>query len=149
MDQNCHSTELIDRVEFLDDRIIFVWIAEPAEFDDVRRSVASGKRETNERLSGSICDALLAPTPVLLPFAIIRHSVQKALVASDADVLAAMRFAYDEFRIVLEPGGAVGLAALLAEPNILAGRTALVLASGGNCDRDLFVSAITGAAIAA
>lgn len=120
-----------------------IWAAEPQDFDDTRRSLASGAREKNDRLQGSICDALLAPTPAELPFSINRKRLGAVLVADDTAVMAAMRLAYDEFRVVTEPGGAVALASLLQAPDLLKGRTALVVASGGNVDRDLFVRAIT------
>ena len=128
-----------------------VWAAEPLLFDDTRRSLSSGQREKNPRLDGSICDALLAPTPAELPFAINRERLSRVLVADDAQVLEAMRLAYEELRVVVEPGGAVGLAALLADPEALRGRTAVVVASGGNVDTGLFMRALqsTGDRIAA
>jgi threonine dehydratase len=119
-----------------------VWAAEPLAFDDTRRSLASGQREKNPRLDGSICDALLAPTPAELPFAINRERLSRVLVADDAQVLEAMRFAYEELRVVVEAGGAVGLAALLADPGALHGRTAVVIVSGGNVDTGLFMRAL-------
>jgi threonine dehydratase len=119
-----------------------IWAAEPTAFDDTRRSLASGQREKNPRLDGSVCDALLAPTPAELPFAINRERLSRVLVADDAQVLEAMRFAYEELRVVVEPGGAVGLAALLADPEALKGRTAIVIASGGNVDAALFMRAL-------
>lgn len=64
------------------------------------------------------------------------------LVADDAQVLEAMRLAYEELRVVVEPGGAVGLAALLADPEALRGRAAVVVASGGNVDTGLFMRAL-------
>jgi threonine dehydratase len=122
-----------------------VWAAEPLAFDDTRRSLASGQREKNLRIDGSICDALLAPTPAELPFVINRERLTRVLVADDAQVLEAMRFAYEELRVVVEPGGAVGLAALLANPEALRGRTAVVVASGGNVDTGLFMRALQSA----
>ena len=122
-----------------------VWAAEPLAFDDTKRSLASGQREKNPRLDGSICDALLAPTPAVLPFAINRERLARVLVADDRQVLEAMRFAYEELRVVVEPGGAVGLAALLANPEALRGRTAVVVASGGNVDTGLFMRALQSA----
>ncbi|QCI67081.1 threonine ammonia-lyase [Phreatobacter stygius] len=119
-----------------------VWAAEPAGFDDTRRSLASGKRECNATVDGSICDALLAPTPAALPFAVNKDRLARVEVADDDEVLDAMRFAYQELRIVLEPGGAVGLAALLARPGALRGRTVVVVASGGNVDTAVFMRAL-------
>jgi threonine dehydratase len=119
-----------------------VWIAEPIGFDDTKRSLESGLREQNLSIEGSICDALLAPTPAELTFSINRKRVSQALTVSDHQVLVAMRFAYEEFRIVVEPGGVVALASLLSTPGILKGKTAVVVLSGGNVDRALFRRAI-------
>ncbi len=120
-----------------------VWAAEPSDFDDTMRSMLSGNRESNKALTGSICDALLAPTPAELPFMINKRRVSNVVTATDEEVLAAMRFAYEEFRIVVEPGGAVALAALLADPSNAKGRTIIVVASGGNVDNEVFMRALS------
>ncbi len=120
-----------------------VWAAEPAEFDDTFRSLASGQRESNPNGRHSICDALLAPIPAELPFSINRDRLAGVLTADDAAVNAAMRFAFDAFRVVLEPGGAVGLAALISDTQqIFAGKSVVIVASGGNVDASLFAEAI-------
>lgn len=119
-----------------------VWAVEPEGFDDTRRSLASGVREKNAALSGSLCDALLAPLPAELPFSINRSRLAGALTASDADVLRAIRFAYEELRLVTEPGGIIALAALLNEPARVWGKTALVIVSGGNVDPGVFKAAL-------
>lgn len=113
---------------------------EPEGFDDLRRSLASGRRETNSSLSGSICDALLAPTPGELTFAINARLLSDALTVSDAQVRRAVRFAFEELKLVVEPGGAAALAALLAGGFPLAGRTVAVVLSGGNIDPALFAA---------
>lgn len=119
-----------------------VWAVEPEDFDDTRRSLASGQREGNAALSGSLCDALLAPIPAELPFSINRTRLAGALTASDADVLCAIRFAYEELRLVSEPGGIIALAALLRDPGRLRGKRVLVIISGGNVDPDVFKAAL-------
>lgn len=119
-----------------------LWAAEPEGFDDTRRSLASGKREVNERLSGSLCDALLAPTPAEMPFSFNRRKLSQVLTASDDEVLAAIRFAFEHLRLVVEPGGAVALAALLKRPDALRGRRAIVLLSGGNIEPEIFRRAL-------
>jgi len=125
-----------------------VWAAEPANFDDTARSLQSGIRETNDRTVTSICDALLAPTPAELPFSINRSRLSGVLLASDEEVLTAMRFLFDEFRIVVEPGGAVAFAALLCNPpSSFKGKTIAVIISGGNVDPELFSRAITAPAV--
>ena len=119
-----------------------LWAAEPQDFDDTRRSLASGKREVNARFSGSICDALLAQTPAEIPFSFNRRKLAKVLTASDEDVLRAIRFAFDELRLVVEPGGAVALAALLNRSEDLRGRRVVVLLSGGNVEPNVFRRAL-------
>lgn len=114
---------------------------EPTDFDDTRRSLLAQARVTNAAVDGSICDSLLARLPAELPFAVHRHRVGPGLVATDHEVLVAMRVAFEEFRVVLEPGGAVALAAALADPEGLRGRTTLIIASGGNVDADVFARA--------
>ncbi len=119
-----------------------VWAVEPDGFDDTRRSLSSGVREVNAALSGSLCDALLAPIPAELPFSINRNRLAGVLTASDADVLRAIRFAYEELRLVTEPGGIIALAALLNDPARMRGKRALVIVSGGNVDPGVFKAAL-------
>lgn len=120
-----------------------VWAAEPAEFDDTKRSLASGQRETNPTGRHSICDALLAPLPAELPFAINKDGLAGVLTADDTAVGTAMRFAFEAFRVVLEPGGAVGLAALMSDTQrSFAGKSVVIVASGGNVDASLFAKTI-------
>ena len=90
-----------------------VHAGEPAGFDDLARSLASGKKQKNARLSGSICDALLAPTPGDVTFPLAQKVLGPGLVVTDDDVLDAMEAAFREFKLVVEPGGAVALAAAL------------------------------------
>jgi threonine dehydratase len=117
---------------------------EPAGFDDHSRSFASGRRERNARLAGSICDALLAPTPGEITFEITRTLVGEAVSVSDEEVRAAMAFAFRELKLVLEPGGAVALAALRSAKVAAQGKTAVVVLSGGNVEPALFASVIAG-----
>src|SRR4029077_15314418 len=90
-----------------------VFAAEPAGFDDHARSFASGRRERNAALSGTICDALMAQSPGRITFAINRALVRDWCTASDEEVGRAVAFAFRELKLVVEPGGAVALAALL------------------------------------
>ena len=115
---------------------------EPEGFDDHRRSLEAGRRVANAPGARSLSDALLAPEPGMLTFAINQPRLSRGLVASDREALAAVRFAFRHLKLVLEPGGAVALAALLHRQLDLDGRTALVIASGGNVDAELFAEAI-------
>lgn len=115
-----------------------VMTAEPAGFDDHARSFRSGGRERNNRVSGSICDALLAATPGRLTFEISSRIVGEGVSATDEEVARAVAFAFEELKLVVEPGGAVALAAVLAGKVDLRGRVAAVVLSGGNVDSDVF-----------
>jgi threonine dehydratase len=112
--------------------------AEPADFDDTARSFRSGKREHNERLSGTICDALMSNTPGELTFAINRALIGEGVAASDEEVGRAVAFAFRELKLVVEPGGAIGLAALLAGRLDVRGKVVVAVLSGGNVDPELF-----------
>lgn len=115
-----------------------IYAVEPEAFDDTARSFASGRREGIDPAAQSICDALQTPSPGKLTFAINREHGVSALLVSDAEVRAAMRYAFDEFSIVLEPGGAVALAAILAGKLETRNRTTAAVLSGGNVDPSLF-----------
>ena len=115
-----------------------VYTAEPAGFDDHARSFKSGQREQNEALTGTICDALMARTPGRLTFAINRSLVGAGVSASDDEVAAAVAFAFAELKLVVEPGGAVALAALMTGKVNIRGKVAVAVLSGGNVDPDLF-----------
>lgn len=113
---------------------IDVYAVEPEDFDDLARSLASGRRERNPSPIGSICDSLLAATPGQLTFEINRNALAGALTVADHDVQSAMRFAFEVLKLVVEPGGATALAALLSGRLSVAGRTAVIVLSGGNVD---------------
>ncbi|HZY53752.1 MAG TPA: pyridoxal-phosphate dependent enzyme, partial [Reyranella sp.] len=120
-----------------------VQAGEPAGFDDLARSLASGRKEKNEKLSGSICDALLAPTPGDVTFPLAQQVLGPGLVVTDDEVLDAMEVAFREFKIVVEPGGAVALAAALTGKLPVKGRTVAVVCSGGNVDHATFARALS------
>ncbi len=117
---------------------VAVHAVEPQEFDDTARSLESGRRESIDASARSICDALQAHSPGKLTFEINRRLLAKGLTVSDAEVRHAMRFAFANLKVVVEPGGAAALAALLAGKIDTAGKTTIVVISGGNVDRALF-----------
>ena len=119
-----------------------VHAGEPAGFDDLARSLAAGTRQRNERLSGSICDALLAPTPGDVTFPLARDLLGPGLVVTDDEVLDAMEVAFREFKIVVEPGGAVALAAALTGKLPVGDRAVAVVCSGGNVDHATYARAL-------
>lgn len=115
-----------------------VHTVEPEGFNDYARSLRSGSREKNAVASGSICDALLSIQPGEMTLAINRSLLAEGLVVSDAEAAEAMRFAFEVLKIVVEPGGAVALAAVLAGKLPTTGRTIGIILSGGNADPALF-----------
>ena len=121
-----------------------VHTVEPAGFDDYARSLAAGSLMRNAKTTGSICDALLSPSPGEMTFAINRRLLGPGLVVSDAEAAAAVRFAFETLKLVLEPGGAVALAAVLSGKIATTGRAVGVIASGGNCDAALYARILNG-----
>ncbi len=117
---------------------IRVYTAEPEHYDDTQRSLESGQRVEADTSVPSICDALLSPSPGKLTFEILRATVAGGLVVSEAEVREAMRFAFRELKLVVEPGGAVALAAVLSGKIATEGETTAVMLSGGNVDSELF-----------
>jgi threonine dehydratase len=115
-----------------------VYTAEPVDFDDHARSFRSGKREVNAALIGTICDALMARMPGELTFAINQKLVCAGVAASEQEVAAAVAFAFRELKLVVEPGGAVALAALMSGKIDIKGKVAVAVLSGGNVDPELF-----------
>jgi threonine dehydratase len=120
-----------------------IYGVEPFGFDDTARSLAAGQRVKNAAQSGSLCDALLTPEPGVLTFSINHPRLSGALAVTDEEALAAVAFAFRHLKLVVEPGGAVALAALLSGKLTLNGRTAVIVASGGNVDPGVFARALS------
>jgi len=120
-----------------------VHAGEPAGFDDLARSLATGTKQKNDKLSGSICDALLAPTPGDVTFPLALQLLGPGLVVTDEEVLDAMETAFREYKLVVEPGGAVTLAAALTGKLPVKGRAVAVVCSGGNVDHATFIRALS------
>lgn len=123
---------------------IAVYGAEPEGFDDHARSLISGRRERNTKSSGSLQDALLSDAPGKMTFPINQPRLKGVGVVSDDEALAAVAFAWRHLKIVLEPGGACALAAVLSGRIDAKGGTTVVVATGGNVDAALFARAIGG-----
>ncbi len=123
---------------------VAIYTVEPEGFDDTARSLECGERVSNTSTARSICDALLPDTPGQNTFEIMRRLVSAGLVVSDEEVRAAMRFAFRHLKLVVEPGGAVALAAVLAGKVSTADKTTVVVLSGGNVDVELFASIQAG-----
>lgn len=119
---------------------VCVYTAEPENYDDTMQSLRAGNRVSVPTNVPSLCDALLSNSPGRLTFNIMRELVSDGLVVTEDDVKAAMRFAFRELKLVVEPGGAAALAAVLAGKIETRDRTTVVVLSGGNVDVALFAS---------
>jgi threonine dehydratase len=117
---------------------------EPEGFDDTARSLAAGEICRNTGPEAGLCDAIVTPAPGQLTFPILNRLAGAGIVVSDDEVRAAMRAAYAHLKLVVEPGGAVALAAALFHGAELEGDTAIVTLSGGNVDPDLFADILRG-----
>jgi len=115
-----------------------VYAVEPAEFDDTARSLVAGERVRNSASARSICDALQTAMPGERTFPIVSRLVRDVLTVTDDEVCAAMRFAFRNLKLVVEPGGAVALAAVLSGKLDTAGKITAIVLSGGNVDVELF-----------
>ncbi len=120
-----------------------IYTVEPEGFDDHRRSLDTGQRQTNTSQAGSLCDALLAPTPGELTWAINRNQLAGGYTVNETDVLAAMAFARKHINVKLEPGGAAALAAVLNGMHRTNKRCVAVVLSGGNVDEETFNRALS------
>ena len=117
--------------------------AEPAGFDDMARSLATGTRQSNPATTGSICDAILTPAPGDLTLPVLATRAGPGLAVTDDQAMEAMAQAFLRLKLVLEPGGAVALAAALFRGEALSGDTVICVASGGNVDPGLFARALS------
>ena len=116
---------------------------EPEGFDDYSRSLKEGERLANASTVGSICDAIITPTPGELSFSILKDYAAQGLVISDEEALRAVAFAFNELKVVVEPGGAAALASLLSKKIDIQGESVLVTLSGGNIDPEMMRKALS------
>ncbi len=122
-----------------------LFAVEPDGYDDMARSLHTGTRVANMATPASICDAIMTPEPGELTFPVNRRTLTGGLTVSDGEVRKAMADAFAELKIVIEPGGCVALAAVLSGRLPVAGRTVVVVASGGNVDPALFADILAQA----
>ena len=122
-----------------------IFSAEPSGFDDIKRSLATGEIEKNDPDARSICDAIVTPQPGEMTFPIMKRHLTGGHVVSDDDCLRAMNSCWRYLKIVTEPGGVVAFAAALqqSQSSDLKGKDVIAIASGGNCDIDLFGRALS------
>lgn len=115
-----------------------IYSAEPLGFDDMSRSLEAGKRLSNDPKARSICDAVLTPTPGKIPFSLCSELLEEGLVVTDQEVKAAVKFAFKTLKLVVEPGGAVALAAVLHNKLPTKKKAIALTLSGGNVDPSTF-----------
>ena len=115
-----------------------IYSVEPENFDDTKKSLKQNSIIPNSMKHNSICDALLADKPGKITFEINKLNLTSGLSVSDREALIAMNTAFKYLKIVLEPGGAVALAAAIFKKIDIRDKNVLVIASGGNVDKDIF-----------
>ena len=115
-----------------------IYSVEPENFDDTKKSLKENSIIPNSMKHTSICDALLADKPGKITFEINKLNLTSGLSVSDKEALIAMNTAFKYLKIVLEPGGAVALAAAIFKKIDIRDKNVLVIASGGNVDKDIF-----------
>lgn len=116
---------------------------EPEGFDDVTRSLAQGTITRNDKMSGSLCDAIITPQPGDITFPILSRLCGAGIVVPDEDCVRAMALAFSRLKLVLEPGGAIALAAALFHNDQVQGDDIIAVASGGNVDPHVFQMALS------
>ena len=132
-------------IQTLSPRTLAVGV-EPELYDDARRSLASGRRETLAPTVRTLCDSLESPSTGELTFPVLRDRLSAIATVSDPEVAEAMRCAFSTLKLVVEPGGSVGLAALLAGKvgEAAPGACVGLVLSGGNVDPVLFTRVLAG-----
>lgn len=126
-----------------------IWIAEPEDFDEGWASVQAGERLTADATKKTICDAIATPSLGRLTFPILKQRVGGGATVTEDDVRRAMAFGYRQLKLVIEPGGAAALAAVLAGKIPTQGATTALTLSGGNVDPALFSSILRDEPISA
>jgi threonine dehydratase len=115
-----------------------IWGAEPSVYNDLAQSLAKGERVTVKPTVRTLCDALESPSTGDITFPILKANLNGAVGLTDPEVAEALRYAFSTLKLVIEPGGSVGLAALLTGKVDAKGKTVGVVVSGGNVDPELY-----------
>ncbi|MFC3713597.1 threonine/serine dehydratase [Sphingoaurantiacus capsulatus] len=115
-----------------------VVIVEPEGYDDIARSLANGAIEAVQNPGPTLCDALQTLVTCPLTFGILQAKGARGVAVSEQAVMQAVAFAFSQLKLVVEPGGAVSLAAALSGVVDLKGKTAVLTLSGGNVDPAVF-----------
>ena len=115
---------------------------EPEFWDDTRISLKEKKRHIITNKKSSICDALLSETPGELTFSINKKLLSFGISVTDQQAMEAIHTAYEYLKLVLEPGGAVALAAALNNSEVVKNKNVLVILSGGNIDKKIFLDSL-------
>jgi threonine dehydratase len=119
-----------------------IYAVEPELFDDTRRSLEADERLANPKGRQTICDSIMTDMPGALTFAINRDRLSGVLTVGDDDVRTAMKAGFEHYKTVIEPGAAVGLAAVLNGKIDIAGKAVAVIATGGNVDAESYCAAL-------
>jgi threonine dehydratase len=119
-----------------------IWCAEPEFYDDTKRSLETGTIEQAQTDKTSICDAIVTPQPGQLTFPVNRNHLSGGAVVSDHQVLKTIATLFKHLKIIVEPGGAVAVAAVLTGQVPAEANNIIAVASGGNIDRDMFKRAL-------
>ncbi|HEY4252423.1 MAG TPA: threonine/serine dehydratase [Roseomonas sp.] len=123
-----------------------VWAVEPEGWDDTRQSLEAGHIVAADGRGPGLCDSLLSKQPGTMTFAINQPRLAGGVAVTEAEVFRAMRFAFEHLKVVVEPGGSVALAAVLAGKVNARGRVVGLVMSGGNVDPAVFARALAAAA---
>lgn len=119
-----------------------IYCVEPEGYDDTTQSLAAGKRIELHPAKSSICDGLLVEAPGTITFEVLKTHLAGGFVVADSVTERAVKLAFDEYKVVIEPSGAIGLAAIMADPARFKGKTVGLIATGGNVDADAFARMI-------
>ena len=119
-----------------------IWAAEPEFYDDTRRSLESGQIETADITMPSICDSIVTAQPGEITFPINQQLLSGSAVITNRDALQAVATAFKHLKIIIEPGGAAALAAVLTGQYPAGASTVVAVASGGNIDAPMFQRAL-------